>query len=199
MGLLGWLLTFIILICLLGIVAYQLVCLADLESDYLNPYDSALKINMVVLPEIVIGGVLCVVYFLTGHWFLCLLSLPYVYFNVTLYLERTHLVDVTEIYNQLPKEKKTRAIKMGYLVVLLVISLFWLLWTTGDDDEGLSSKVRHSSWRSYLSFNNFVNRDSWHPYNFFLWQRAESSEDDAIDRSFQKLNSLSLFNSWYGS
>ncbi|KAL4555068.1 hypothetical protein LXL04_037679 [Taraxacum kok-saghyz] len=40
-----WLLFFFIHIALLVVVVYQLICLADLEFDYINPYDSASRIN----------------------------------------------------------------------------------------------------------------------------------------------------------
>ncbi|CAI0471218.1 unnamed protein product [Linum tenue] len=64
------------------------------------------------------------------------LAVPYLYFNITLYLQRKHLVDVTEIYNQLSREKtkKPEAFQAGYLVILLVLSLFWLLWTIAGEE-----------------------------------------------------------------
>ncbi|GAV60241.1 Cornichon domain-containing protein [Cephalotus follicularis] len=134
-GLIGWLLTFFILISLIGVVAFQLVCLTDLEFDYINPYDLAVRFNKIVLPEFVTQGVLCIVFLLTGHWFMFLLSLPYLWYNVRLYMQKKHSVDVTEIYNQLHWEKKQRLIKLGYLIVTLVMCLFWLLWTIGVDDD----------------------------------------------------------------
>lgn len=62
----------------------QLMCLADLEFDYINPYDSASRINKVVLPEFITQGVLCVLFLVTGHWFMSLLCIPYLYYNVRL-------------------------------------------------------------------------------------------------------------------
>lgn len=62
----------------------QLTCLADLESDYINPYDSASRINKVVLPEFIVQGVLCLLYLGTGHWIMALLCGPYLYHNVQL-------------------------------------------------------------------------------------------------------------------
>ncbi|CAI0385513.1 unnamed protein product [Linum tenue] len=130
----GWLFNFIFLIAVISIIGYELMCLTDLEFDYINPYDSARRINMVVLPEYITQAVLCLSFLLTGHWVLCLISVPYLYFNLTLYLQRKHLVDVTEIYNQLSKEKSQRLFKLGYLVILLVLSLFWLLWTIAGEE-----------------------------------------------------------------
>ena len=62
----------------------QVMCLADLEFDYINPYDSASQINKVVLPEFIAQGVLCCIYLVTGHWIMCLLCTPYLYYNVKL-------------------------------------------------------------------------------------------------------------------
>ncbi|XP_076905706.1 putative protein cornichon homolog 2 [Bidens hawaiensis] len=134
---LTWLLFFFffILIALLVVVIYQLMCLADLEFDYINPYDSASRINFVILPEFITHGVLCLIYLVTGHWVMFLLALPYLYYNVRLYTRKQHLVDVTEIFNQLNWEKKQRLFKLGYLVFLLFITLFWMIYNALDDDE----------------------------------------------------------------
>ncbi|KAJ0051658.1 hypothetical protein Pint_00255 [Pistacia integerrima] len=100
------------------------MCLTDLEVDYINPYDSAARINMLVLPEFATQGILCIIYLITGHWFMFLLSLPYLHYNVGLYRRRQHLVDVTEIYSQLNGEKKQRLFKLCYLIILLVLCYF---------------------------------------------------------------------------
>ncbi|KAE9459482.1 hypothetical protein RHMOL_Rhmol07G0119400 [Rhododendron molle] len=134
-SLFAWLLFFFFLIALLAMVVYQLMCLADLEFDYINPYDSASRINQMIMPEFITQGVLCLLYLITGHWFMSLLSVPYLYYNVTLYMRRKHLVDVTEIFNLLNWEKKQRLFKLGYLIFLLFISLFWMIWSALEEDE----------------------------------------------------------------
>ncbi|BFG21758.1 protein cornichon homolog 4 [Prunus yedoensis var. nudiflora] len=128
-----WLLSFFFILALLCILGYQLVCLVDLEFDYINPYDSSSRINNVILPEFIIQGVLCLILLIARHWFMLLLALPHLYYNVNLYMTGRHLVDVTEIYNQLSWEKKKRFFKIGYLLVLFILSLFWLLWSIGDE------------------------------------------------------------------
>ncbi|KAJ0088600.1 hypothetical protein Patl1_33276 [Pistacia atlantica] len=79
-----WLLSFFLLIALLILIVYQLMCLADLEFDYINPYDSSSRINQVILPEFVTQGVLFVFFLITGHWVMALLCAPYLYYNVRL-------------------------------------------------------------------------------------------------------------------
>ncbi|XP_057524435.1 protein cornichon homolog 4 [Amaranthus tricolor] len=134
-SLFAWLISFFVIISLLVIVVYQLMCLADLEFDYINPYDSAARINQVVFPEFIIQGGLCLLFLLTGHWIMALLCMPYLYYNIKMYTNNQHLVDVTEIFNLLNWEKKKRLIKLGYLLFILFLSLFWMIWTTLDDDE----------------------------------------------------------------
>lgn len=67
-----------------GDFVLQLMCLADLELDFINPYDLATKINKVVMLEFLSHGSLCVLHLLSGHWLMFLLCLPYVYYNATL-------------------------------------------------------------------------------------------------------------------
>ncbi|GMI96205.1 hypothetical protein like AT1G12390 [Hibiscus trionum] len=130
-----WLISFFILIALIVLLVYQLMCLADLEFDYINPYDSSSRINNVAFLEFIGEGVLCVFYLVTGHWVMSLLCAPYLYYNVRLYSLRQHLVDVTEIFNLLHTEKKRRLFKLAYLVVLLFFDIFWMIWSAIEDDE----------------------------------------------------------------
>ncbi|XP_028762739.1 probable protein cornichon homolog 2 isoform X2 [Neltuma alba] len=111
------------------------MCLADLEFDYINPYDSSSRINRVVVPEFIMQGVLCLFYLVTGHWVMSLFCAPYLYYNVRSYRRREHLVDVTEIFNSLSWEKKQRLVKLFYLVFILFLSIFWMIYTSLDDDE----------------------------------------------------------------
>ncbi|TYH99832.1 hypothetical protein ES332_A11G092900v1 [Gossypium tomentosum] len=82
-SLLGWLVTFFFLISLLAIICYQLMCFIDLEIDYINHYDSAVRINKVVMPEFIIQAVFCLVCLITGYYFF-FPSLPYSYYNFIL-------------------------------------------------------------------------------------------------------------------
>ncbi|XP_058763999.1 protein cornichon homolog 4-like [Vicia villosa] len=131
----AWLFSFFTLIALIVIIIYQLMCLADLEFDYINPYDSTSRINKVLFPEYIILGVLFCFYVVTGHWIMALLCAPYIYYNVKLYRQGKHLADVTEIFNMLPREKKQRLFKLFYLIFILFLSLFWLIYTSLDDHD----------------------------------------------------------------
>lgn len=130
-----WLISFFVLISLLVLVVYQLMCLADLEFDYINPYDSASRINIVIIPEFVTIGVLCCIYLVTGHWFMALFCGPYIYYNWRRYERGQHLIDVTEIFNMLHWEKKQRLFKLAYLIFLLFLSIFWMILCALNEEE----------------------------------------------------------------
>ncbi|QCD91597.1 protein cornichon homolog 4-like [Vigna unguiculata] len=126
----AWLISFFLLIALLVLVTYQLMSLADLEFDYINPYDSSSRINKVVLPEFATQAALCLFYLVTQHWIMALFCAPYLLFNVRLYRQRRHLIDVTEIFNLLHWEKKQRLVKFFYLVFTLFLSVFWMIYSS---------------------------------------------------------------------
>ncbi|XP_030457391.2 protein cornichon homolog 4-like [Syzygium oleosum] len=130
--LLSWFLAFLLLFFVLCMVGYQIICLTDLEIDYINQYDAATRINKVVLPEFVSQGVLCFFYLVTGRWFMFLLSLPYLFYNIRLWKRNRYLIDVTEIYNNLKWEKNRRLFKLYYLLLLVVIVIFWIIWSNAD-------------------------------------------------------------------
>ncbi|KAI3829186.1 hypothetical protein L1987_03303 [Smallanthus sonchifolius] len=87
---------------------FKIMCFLDLETDYINPYELATKINNIALLEFITQGVLCILHLITRHWVMFFLCLPYLYYNVNLYLHRRHLVYATEVFSELSKEKKQR-------------------------------------------------------------------------------------------
>ncbi|CAM8960895.1 unnamed protein product [Rhodiola kirilowii] len=116
-----WLIVFCINIALLASTLYQIICLSDLESDYLNPYESSSRINALILPEYLVQAGLCALFLLTWHWFMFLLTLPPTYYNFMLYTKKQHLVDVTEIFRTLNGEKKYRIVKLVFYALLFCI------------------------------------------------------------------------------
>ncbi|KAI3984345.1 hypothetical protein MKX01_011299 [Papaver californicum] len=135
-----WLVSFAFSIALIAVNLYQLICLSDLEFDYINPYDSSSRINGMVIKEFVAQGALCALYLLTWHWFMFLISAPVTYYHLKLYMERRHLIDVTEIFRLLNGEKKYRYVKLGFYLSLFCIVIFRLVRAavlavlTEDDD-----------------------------------------------------------------
>ncbi|CAI9100092.1 OLC1v1037022C1 [Oldenlandia corymbosa var. corymbosa] len=115
--------------------------LTDLEADYLNPYETASRINGVVIPEFLLHGTFCVLFLLAGNWIFFLITLLPAYLNARRYLERQHLIDVTEIFRKVNDEKKLRTIKMGFHLILFVFILIRLIFSfinaVADEDEQL--------------------------------------------------------------
>eukprot|EP00268_Persea_americana_P047880 TRINITY_DN5019_c0_g1_i17.p1 TRINITY_DN5019_c0_g1~~TRINITY_DN5019_c0_g1_i17.p1 ORF type:complete len:149 (+),score=12.75 TRINITY_DN5019_c0_g1_i17:415-861(+) len=136
-----WIFSFFVTIGILALAVYQLICLSDLEFDYINPYDSSSRINAVVIPEFVIQGALCAIYLITWHWFMFLLTAPVTYFHIRLYMQRKHLIDVTEIFRLLNDEKKIRLVKLVFYLTLLFITIYRLVASAVtslvDEDDAL--------------------------------------------------------------
>lgn len=62
----------------------QLMCLSDLEFDYVNPFEAASRINTLAIPEYALQGGLSVFLLLTGHWVMFLLNTPVIYYHANL-------------------------------------------------------------------------------------------------------------------
>ncbi|XP_034692663.1 protein cornichon homolog 1 isoform X1 [Vitis riparia] len=122
-----WIIFFFINIALLGSTFYQILCLSDLEADYMNPYESSSRINSIVVPDFILQGVLCMLFLLTWHWFLFLISVPITCYNAMLFMKRQHLIDVTEVFRTLSAEKKYRVAKLAFYLFLFIIVIIRIL------------------------------------------------------------------------
>ncbi|KAL8036890.1 hypothetical protein ABFX02_11G006000 [Erythranthe guttata] len=137
-----WIVFSIMNITLLGLNFYQFLGFSDLEADYLNPYELSSRVNSVIVPEYLLQGAFCILFLVTGHWFMFLLSLPPAYFNLTQYLSQQHRIDVTEVFRVLNAEKKTRIIKLGVYIVFFGLVITRLALSVvhavfGDDDDAM--------------------------------------------------------------
>ncbi|KAJ0965114.1 hypothetical protein J5N97_026252 [Dioscorea zingiberensis] len=124
-----WLFAFVSVISLVALTAYQLICLSDLEFDYINPYDTSSRVNAVVVPEFVVQGTLCILFLLTWHWFPFLIMAPISYYHFKLFTSRRHLIDVTEVFRHLNGEKKYRMVKLAFYFCLFLIVIYRLVMT----------------------------------------------------------------------
>ncbi|KAK1306677.1 hypothetical protein QJS10_CPA10g00156 [Acorus calamus] len=122
--LLLWLVAFVSVISLIALCVYQLICLSDLEFDYINPYDSSARINAVVFPEFAMQAALCAVFLLTWHWFPFLLMAPITYYHWRLICAAEAYLHVTEIFSVLNGEKKYRMIKIAFYISLFFIVIY---------------------------------------------------------------------------
>ncbi|XP_071720232.1 protein cornichon homolog 1-like [Rutidosis leptorrhynchoides] len=137
-----WVIFFTINVSLIASNLYQIVCLTDLEADYLNPYESSARINKVIIPEMVVHGVWCALFLITGHWFMFLITLPITIYNSMLYSKRRHLIDVTEVFRSIDAEKKYRIVKLSFYLFLFVLVIIRMVIAVvnnliDDGEEGL--------------------------------------------------------------
>ncbi|XP_059668471.1 protein cornichon homolog 1 isoform X2 [Cornus florida] len=136
-----WVIFFIMNIALVALNLYQIVCLSDLEADYMNPYESSSRINAVVVPEFVLHAAFCALFLVTGHWFMFLITVPLTCYSMMLFFKRQHLIDVTEVFRFLTAEKKYRIIKLAFYLLLFVMVIIRLVLSVlnsiMDEDEGV--------------------------------------------------------------
>ena len=115
-----WILAFLVLGAVMGINLYALICLSDLQADLINPHDCAGRINKLVMPEIIAHAAAAGLMMLCGSWSMILVNGPLIAWHVRQVGRNQHLADVTEIFNQLDKEKSVRVGKaMLYALVFL--------------------------------------------------------------------------------
>ncbi|KNA04527.1 hypothetical protein SOVF_198890 [Spinacia oleracea] len=136
-----WLISLISNIVLLVLLIYQLICLSDLEADYMNPYETAANINSLILPEFGLQAAFCALFLVTGHFFMFLVTLPVAIYHARLFARGEHLVDVTEIFRALSVEKKHRLIKLGLYLLFFFLVIFRLVIaiynSLADEEEAL--------------------------------------------------------------
>ena len=124
---LGWLALFVFLGADLGMNMYMLVCLTDLQNDFMNPHDTANRINKLVVPEVLFHAVVMLVLVMMRRWGLVLVNVPMVLFSFRMYSRKEIYVDVTEIFNVLDREKKRRGWKVGFFSVVFLIATYRLV------------------------------------------------------------------------
>ncbi|CAI5488717.1 unnamed protein product [Closterium sp. Naga37s-1] len=123
-AILFWMVAFLVSAALVGIVMYMLICISDLENDFINPHDAARRVNGFVFPEISLHSGLTVVFALTGHWLMFLINLPLALYHFHLYLRKEHMVDVTEAFNQISVQRRRQLIRFVIYLTLMIATIF---------------------------------------------------------------------------
>lgn len=122
-----WLFVFLIQAGMLGRTMFALISLSDLENDFINPYDLTLRLNRFVALEYAGQAVLTAALLLTGKWLTALLQGAMLLYLLHSYSTRQHLVDATDVFRQLPVQKKRRLIMFGAFLVFFVIITYRLI------------------------------------------------------------------------
>ena len=74
--------------------------------------------------EYTVNGVLAVFLTISGKWISAAVQIVVCLWNLRMYLQRDHIVDVTEIFRQLPKQKMTRMIKLVIFLFAFVLIIY---------------------------------------------------------------------------
>ena len=116
-----WLIALLLQTASLACTLYQLVQLADLEMDVLNPHDACRNYNSVLLPLLAAEVAFAVVLLAGGKWVLGALAVGVVVYDVASSNAKIASVDVYRVL----KKNKARVTKKTAAAVLLFV---WSLW-----------------------------------------------------------------------
>mmetsp|Transcript_28580 Transcript_28580/g.39478 ORF Transcript_28580/g.39478 Transcript_28580/m.39478 type:complete len:163 (-) Transcript_28580:91-579(-) len=122
-----WLISFTVEAALLGLIMYALVALADLENDFINPFDSSSRVNKTIIPEMIFQILQFVLILVGSNWSLTIMHLPLLFWILKVYFRGGAYVDVTEIFSHLSREKKVRFIKLGFHLMMFVCIIYKLV------------------------------------------------------------------------
>lgn len=112
---------------MVGRTMFALISLSDLENDFINPYDLSSRLNRFVILEYVAQCVIVVTLLLSGKWFCGALHIGMLAYMVHSLVKRQHVVDATDVFKQLPAQKKKRFIMFGFFLATLVIVMYRLI------------------------------------------------------------------------
>lgn len=112
----------------------QVIMYSDLESDYINPIDLCTKLNQFTLPEMSAHGFLTLLFLLNGQWVALAINLPLLAYNANKYaalthshirfINKTYLLDATEIFRTLMSHKKESFVKLGFYLLTFFFYLY---------------------------------------------------------------------------
>ncbi|EFJ44997.1 hypothetical protein VOLCADRAFT_76026 [Volvox carteri f. nagariensis] len=122
-----WLFAFLLQAAMLGRTMFALISLSDLENDFINPYDLTLRLNRFVALEYVGQVLITASLLLTGKWFIGVLQLGMLGFLLHNWSTRRHVVDATDVFRQLPVQKKRRLIMFGSFLLYFIIITYRLI------------------------------------------------------------------------
>lgn len=91
----------------------QLICLTDLEQDFINPYDLSNKLNRFVVAEYAAQFVLTAALLGTGKWFVGGLQLIVLVIMIHYYMKKQVYIDATDAFKQLKPQKTRRTVLFG--------------------------------------------------------------------------------------
>lgn len=100
---------------------------SDLECDYVNPIELCNKLNKLIFPKAVVHAGLSFLLLLHGYWFVFLLNLPLIAFNVDKIYKNNYLLDATEIFRTLGKNKRESFIRLAFFLFMFFYYLYRMI------------------------------------------------------------------------
>lgn len=100
---------------------------ADLEADYINPIELCSKVNQLIVPEAALHAIISLLFLLNGYWFVFLLNLPVLAYNLNKIYNKVQLLDATEIFRTLGKHKRESFMKLGFHLLMFFFYLYRMI------------------------------------------------------------------------
>lgn len=79
---------------------------------------------MAQVPEYIAQAAITVLLLVTGKWVSGLLSLVLTAYHARAYIRQEHVVDVTEVFRQIPRQKVIRIVKLVLYLLTFVYFIF---------------------------------------------------------------------------
>lgn len=113
---------------------YFTIMYSDLECDYINPIELCNKLNKLILPEAALHGFITFLFLINGYWFSFLFNVPLLAFNIKKFTGKNYLLDATEIFRTLSKNKNESFFKLGGHLVFFFYYLYRMIMALIADD-----------------------------------------------------------------
>ena len=122
-----WLFAFLLHAAMLGRIMYALTSLADLESDFINPFELSKRLNGWVAVEYGSQLALTLLFLATGKWFVALLEAGILAYMIRIWRKGQAYVDAADAFKQVPVQKPIRTRLCAAQVVCFVIVVYRLV------------------------------------------------------------------------
>ncbi|KAH3731708.1 ER-derived vesicles protein ERV14 [Pelomyxa schiedti] len=114
------------LICL---TVVALIAFSDCESDDLNPMELAKTVNLYVLPEYLIFGVMMSLFLISGLWLEILINLPLLGFHLYQWWYHKEKIDPTKVFTDMTRYKIVYFSKLGFFMLCFFFYLYRFIYT----------------------------------------------------------------------
>ncbi|GMM48714.1 cornichon family protein [Pichia kluyveri] len=110
------------------------ISFSDLECDYINPIELCNKLNKFIIPKASVHGFLTFLFLINGYWFVFLLNLPLLAYNANKIYTKNYLLDATEIFRTLGKNKRESFSKLAFFLFMFFFYLYRMIAALIADD-----------------------------------------------------------------